>query len=261
MKLSSFEGYANQFEHAVLERDAAGVLEIRLHTDQGPLIWGDAAHSELPDVFTSVAADPENRVVILTGTGNRFIGGLDESWVGAMTPAKWSKIYSHGRRLLQRLLEIEVPVIGVLNGPATIHAEIAVLSDIVLAADDTYLSDAPHFRFGTVPGDGVHVVWPMLLGPNRGRYFLLTGQRLGAEEAHRLGVVNEVLGRHEVLARARAIAADLARQPDTVLRYTRDVLTQSLRRALFDGLSHGLATEGLGAFESWPTGGAGEATR
>jgi enoyl-CoA hydratase/carnithine racemase len=249
---SSFERYANQFEHAALERDEAGVLEIRLHTNDGPLVWGDAAHSELPDIFTTVAADPENRVVIITGTGDRFIKDLDDSWVGAMTPAKWSKIYSHGRRLLQRLLEIEVPVIGAVNGPATIHAEIAVLSDIVLAADHAYVSDAPHFRFGTVPGDGVHVVWSLLLGPNRGRYFLLTGQRLGAEEARRLGVFNEVLAKDEVLPRARVLAAELARQPDTVLRYTRDVLTQSIRRALFDGLSHGLAVEGLGAFESWP---------
>jgi enoyl-CoA hydratase/carnithine racemase len=251
--MARFESYARSFEHAVLERDDAGVLEIRLHTDGGPLVWGDGAHSELPSVFTAVAADPDNRVVILTGTGDRFIADLDESWVGAMTPAKWSKIYSHGRRLLQRLLEIEVPVVGVLNGPATVHAEIAVLSDIVLATEDTYVSDAPHFRYGTVPGDGVHIIWPMLLGPNRARYFLLTGQRLDAEEALRLGVVNEVLPRVDAFPRARALAAQLARQPDTVLRYTRDVLTQPLRRALHDGLSHGLALEGLGAFESWPT--------
>ena len=253
---SRFEEYSNRFAHAALERDEVGVLEIRLHTDGGPLVWGDAAHSELPHVFAAVAADPGNRVVILTGTGDRFIADLDDSWVGTMTPEKWSKIYSHGRRLLQRLLEVEVPVIGVLNGPATVHAELAVLSDIVLAADHTCFSDAPHFRFGTVPGDGVHVVWPMLLGPNRGRYFLLTGQRLSAEEALQLGVVNEVLPRDEVLPRARALAVELARQPDTVLRYTRDVLTQPIRRALFDGLSHGLAVEGLGAFESWPTGDA-----
>ena len=57
-----------------------------------------------------------------------------------------------------------MPVIGAIKGPATVHAELAVLSDIVLAAEHTYFSDAPHFRFGTVPGDGVHVVWPMLLG-------------------------------------------------------------------------------------------------
>ncbi len=253
---SSFDRYASGFEHATLVRDDAGVLEIRLHTGDGPLVWGDGPHSELPDVFTAVAADSGNRVVIITGTGDRFIADLDDSWVGAMTPEKWSKIYSHGRRLLQRLMEIEVPVIGAINGPATVHAELAILSDIVLAADTTHFSDAPHFRFGTVPGDGVHVVWPMLLGPNRGRYFLLTGQRISAEEARQLGVVSEVLAPEEVLPRARILAAQLARQPDTVLRYTRDVLTQSIRRALFDGLSHGLAAEGLGAFESWPTGDA-----
>ena len=62
---SNFEDYANRFEHAVLERDDAGVLVIRLHTEGGPLVWGDAPHSELPDVFAAVAADPENRVVMI----------------------------------------------------------------------------------------------------------------------------------------------------------------------------------------------------
>lgn len=255
-----FEDYSNTYKHALLERDDAGVLTIRLHTEGGPLVWGDGPHSELPEVFTDVGADSGNRVVILTGTGDRFIRDLDDSWAGAMTPVKWSKIYSHGQRLLERLLEIPVPVIGVLNGPATVHAELAILSDIVLVADDAYLSDAPHFRFGTVPGDGVHIIWPMLLGPNRGRYFLLTGQRLTADEAHRLGVVNEVMPRDELLPRARALAANLARKPETVLRYTREVLVHPIRRALLDGVSHGLALEGLGVFESWPTGDAVEET-
>jgi enoyl-CoA hydratase/carnithine racemase len=253
-----FEDYSNTYQHAALERDSDGVLTIRLHTEGGPLVWGDGPHSELPEVFTDVGADSGNRVVILTGTGDRFIRDLDDSWVGGMTPAKWSKIYSHGQRLLERLLEIPVPVIGALNGPATVHAELAVLSDIVLVSEDAYLSDAPHFRFGTVPGDGVHIIWPMLLGPNRGRYFLLTGQRLTAHEALRLGVVNEVMPRDELLPRARALAKDLARKPETVLRYTRDVLVHPIRRALLDGVGHGLAVEGLGAFESWPSGGATE---
>jgi enoyl-CoA hydratase/carnithine racemase len=171
-----------------------------------------------------------------------------------MTPPKWNKIYSHGKRLLQRLLDIEVPVIGVVNGPATVHAELAVLSDIVLAADHAYFRDAPHFRYGTVPGDGVHIIWMAILGPNRGRYFLLTGQRLSAQEALQLGVVNEVLPSVDLLSRARELAAQLARQPDTTLRYTRDALTQTLKRALLSDLGYGLALEGLGAHASWPTG-------
>jgi enoyl-CoA hydratase/carnithine racemase len=205
-------------------------------------------------LFTDVGSDPENRVIIITGTGDRFLANLDESWVGPMSPGKWDTIYANGKRLLQRLLDIEVPVIGAINGPATVHAEIAILSDIVLAAEHVYFSDAPHFRFGTVPGDGVHVVWPMLLGPNRGRYFLLTGQRLSADEARELGVVSEVLPQADLLCRAHELAQTLAVQPDTTLRYTREVLIQPIRHLLSTYISSGLALEGLGAYASWPTG-------
>lgn len=245
--------YSTRYEHVAMERDEHGVLEVCLHSDGGPLVWGDGPHTELAYAFTDIGADPENRIVILTGAGDKFIADIDTSWVGEMTPAKWDKIYSHGKRLLQRLLEIEVPVIGAVNGPATVHAEIAVLSDIVLAADHAYFSDAPHFRFGTVPGDGVHVVWPLLLGPNRGRYFLLTGQRIPANEALSLGVVSEVVPADELMARARELGHQLARQPDTTLRYTRDAVTQPLKRLLLDNLAYGLALEGLGAHASWPT--------
>jgi enoyl-CoA hydratase/carnithine racemase len=249
-----FSSYSSRYEHVFMTRDELGVLEVRLHTKGGPLVWGDGPHTELPYAFTDIGGDPSNRVVILTGTGDRFIASLDDSWVGPMDPPKWDKIYTHGKRLLQRLLEIPVPVIGAINGPATVHAELAVLSDIVLAAEHAYFSDAPHFRFGTVPGDGVHVIWPLLLGPNRGRYFLLTGQRIGAPEALDLGVVNEVLPADGLVDRAHELARKLAEQPDTALRYARDAITQRLKRLLLEDLAYGLALEGLGAYSSWPSG-------
>lgn len=237
-----------------MRRDEHGVLELRLHTDGGPLVWGDGPHTELPYCFADVAADRDNRVVVLTGTGDEFIARLDSSWVGAMTPAKWDKIYFHGKRLLQHLLDIEVPVVAAVEGRASVHAELAVLADVVVAGDGAVFSDAPHFRHGTVPSDGVHVVWPMLLGPNRGRYFLLTGERIEAHEAHRLGVVGEVVAAGSALERAHEIARDLCRQPDTTLRYTRVALTQTIKRMLLDHVGPGLALEGLGAYASWPTG-------
>jgi enoyl-CoA hydratase/carnithine racemase len=230
-----------------------GILELTLHSGGDSLVWGDGPHTELGYCFADVGSDPENRVVILTGTGPRFIAGLDDSWVGPMNEAKWSKIYFHGRRLLQNLLEIEVPVIAALNGPARIHAELAVLSDIVLASEDADVQDAPHFRKGTTPGDGAHLVWPALLGPNRGRYFLLTGQRLSAAECHDLGVVAEVLPRDRLMARAWDLAGELARQPDPTLRHTRTVLTQQWKQLLIGGLGQGLALEGLTAYATWPT--------
>ena len=81
------------------------------------------------------------------------------------------------------MLDIEVPMIAAVNGPARIHAEIPVLCDIVLASEDAVFQDLPHFINGTVARDGVHLVWPLLLGLNRGRYFLLTGQELSAQQA------------------------------------------------------------------------------
>lgn len=249
-----FEDYRDTFDFAALDRTEDGVLEIRLHTDGGPLVWGDAPHTELGHCFSTVAADPANRVVILTGTGDRFCADLDQSWVGAMNPAKWDKIYRNGRRLLRGLLEIEVPTIAAVNGPARVHAEMAVLCDIVLASTTSDFQDAPHFRFGTVPSDGVHLVWPLLLGVNRGRYFLLTAQRLSAGEALDLGVVNELHEPEDLLPRARELAGTLASQSDVILRYTKDAITHELRKLVNEGVGYGLALEGLGAYETWPEG-------
>ena len=80
----------------------------------------------------------------------------------------WDHIYSDAKYLLMNHLNIEVPIIAAVNGPALIHAELAVLCDIVIAAEHAEFQDAPHFPNGIVPGDGVHIVWPLVLGPNRG---------------------------------------------------------------------------------------------
>jgi enoyl-CoA hydratase/carnithine racemase len=151
------------------------------------------------------------------------------------------------------LLDIEVPMIAALNGPATVHAELGLLCDVVLASETTSFKDAPHFRFGTVPGDGVHVIWPLLLGMNRARHFLLTGRKLSAQEALDLGVVAEILPPDQLMARAHEVATDLLRQPDITLRYTRVAMTQQIKRLMLDHLGYGLALEGLGAVNHWPS--------
>src|SRR5229473_2035891 len=115
--------YKDRYSTAEVSRDGAGVLTIRMHWRGKSLMWGGPPHEELPELFNAIASDRENRVVILTGTGDTFI----------------------------------------------------------------------------VLGDSMQIVWPLLLGPNRGRYFLLTGQKIQAEEARQLGVVGEVLPGDQVL--------------------------------------------------------------
>jgi enoyl-CoA hydratase/carnithine racemase len=242
--MTHFDEYAHRYSRAALRREG-GVLEIRLHDGNGSsLIWDEPAHRELPDLFADVANDSQNHVMILTGTGDSFCASLASGGWPAMTAATWDKIFTEGRRLLKNLLDIEIPVIGVINGPARYHAELVTLSDIVLSAEDGLWQDGTHFPQG-VPGDGVHSVWPHLLGPNRGRYFLLTNQEIDAQEAQQLGIVGEVLPKENLLPRAWELARDMDRQNPLTLKYTRLVLTQQLRRAILDDLPYGLSLEGL----------------
>jgi enoyl-CoA hydratase/carnithine racemase len=245
--VTALDTYADSYANVRMRR-RDGILELRLHTDDGPLQWGGSA-KRIGDAFADVAADSANRVVILTGTGDAFCARRERRPHATSTPLAWDEVYRDGLRLLTNLLEIGVPTIAAVNGPAHVHAELALLCDIVLAADDTTFSDAPHFRAGVVAGDGVHVVWPLLLGPNRGRYFLLTGQTIGAEEARSLGIVAEVLPRDDLLARAWELATDLAARPTLTLRYTREAITLELKRQLREHLGYGLALEGLASVQ------------
>ena len=243
--MSSFEEYGRRYQCVRMTR-SDGVLEVTLHTQGDSLIWGAGPHQELPDAFADIGADRDNRGVILTGAGKNFCGERDSSTSGSRNSSEgWDKIYWEGKRLLENLLNIEVPVIAAVNGPARYHAEIAALSDIVLVSDTALFQDKAHFIQDIVPGDGVQVVWQTLLGPNRGKYFLLTGQELTASEAKALGIAAEIHSADRLMDRARQLAREMAAKSPLTLRYTRVVLTQSMKEALLKGVGYGLSLEGL----------------
>ena len=233
------------YNHAKIKFEA-GLLEITFHTDGGPLLWSGAVHDELADLFGEVSRNPDVRVVIMTGTGATFSGPPAEDFrFPVLDPEQWEGIRWHGEQLVVNLLNIQAPVIACINGPALRHPEIPLFADIVLAVEDSSVQDAGHFIVNAVPGDGMHIVFPALLGMNRARYFLMTGQTLNGRECKELGLVSEILARDELLPRARKLAADLLTKNPLMLRYTRNLLVHQIKRTVHELLGYGLALEGL----------------
>jgi enoyl-CoA hydratase/carnithine racemase len=246
--MAVFDSYRSKYENVRMRRED-GILEVALHSAGGPLEFNGYVHEALVRAFRDIGDDRENHVVILTGTGSEFCARISADGFDFFTPNGFDKIFREGTKVLENILDIQVPMIAAINGPATVHSEFALLCDIVIAAEDAYFQDAPHPAFGIVPGDGMHIVWPEVIGEIRGRYFLLTGQKLSAAEAKEQGAVNEVVSREALLPRAWELARHMNKQSPLTLRYTRLALSNRFRRRLQEGLSYGLALEGISAAE------------
>jgi enoyl-CoA hydratase/carnithine racemase len=246
-KLTEFGTYRNAFAHARLARNPNGVLEVALHTNGGKLIFDGHTHEEFVELFHDIGEDRGNRVVILTGTGDAFMDTISPDGFDFSSPSGYDKILREGRKVLSNILDIEVPMITALNGPVLLHSEYALLTDIIIATPLTVFQDKPHFDFGIVPGDGVNLLWPEVIGSIRGRYFILTRQVLDAETARTFGVINEIVPAEALLARAHEIADEIASLPPLTSRYTRIALTQRLRRLIDQGVGYSLALEGISA--------------
>lgn len=250
--MSKLNDYANKYSQIRLER-RNGILQMALHTDGAALRWGPVIQAELVDAFTQIGADRENRIIIMTGTGDEFSGPRAEPGHSFYREVSHhisanllDTIHWNAHRLMTRMLDIEVPMIGVVNGPAMRHSELPLMCDIVIAADDASFEDTAHFKLASqTPGDGIGIVYTMLLGLNRARYFMLTGQIIGAGEAKELGLVSELMPREKLLPRAWELAEQMAQKNDLLLRYTRVTLVQPLKKWMEQEVMYHLALESL----------------
>jgi enoyl-CoA hydratase/carnithine racemase len=242
-----FDEYRDRFPNARLTRSKSGVLEAALHTDGRVLVFNGYTHEQFVDLFHAIGSDPDNRVVILTGSGDAFMETIVPDGFDFFTPRGYDKIYREGKKVLMNILDIQVPMIAAVNGPVRLHSEYILLCDIVLATPSTVFQDKPHFEFGIVSGDGVNLLWQEAIGTIRGRYFILTRQELDARTAKEWGAVNEIVPADGLLPRAHQIAEGLASLPPLTTSYTRIALTQKLRRIVDEGVGYGLALEGISA--------------
>jgi enoyl-CoA hydratase/carnithine racemase len=247
-----FEDYKDKYPHVAMQR-ADGILQLTLNTDGDSLEWSFEVHHELGYCWADVGADPDTKLIVLTGAGESFIARASKSYRRKMPDAReWIFDHTEAKRLVGALLDIEQPIIAAVNGPVFGHIELPLLADVVLMSDDSYLRD-PHVKNGLVPGDGVHVLLPLLLGLNRAKYYMLTGKRIEPQEAVDLGLAAEVVPKAEILTRAHELAAEIMEAPESVVRLFRPTMMQHTKRLMLDGLSHGLMLEGMAALDHWPS--------
>jgi enoyl-CoA hydratase/carnithine racemase len=257
--MNRLTSYRDVFPNARLSRSESGVLEVALHTEGGPLVFNGHTHEQFVELFHVIGDDRDNRVIILTGSGNSFMESLAIDGFDFFTPRGYDKIYREGKKILMNILDIQVPLIAAVNGPVRLHSEYILLADIVLATPTTVFQDKPHLELGVASGDGVNLMWSEVIGSVRGRYFILTRQELDANTAKEWGAVNEVVSSEKLLPRARELADGLAKLPPLAASYTRIALTQKLRRIIDEGVGYGLALEGITAADvarSMPTSGS-----
>jgi enoyl-CoA hydratase/carnithine racemase len=240
--------YFTAFKNLGFTRTPSGVLTLRFHTDGGSATFTGQTHTDFPRALYEIGEDRENRVLVLTGADDRFMTDIDGPSLGDINkPAAWDRTIAEGRRVMQRLVDLEMPIVAAVNGPASVHSEYVLLADIVIASDTTVFTDFPHLTFGIVPGDGISLAWEEAIGLNRARYLTLTQGSFTAEQAERWGAVAEVLPLEQVLPRALELAESLAAKPQLLTRYLAITVRQRLSRRMAEATQLGLALEGLTA--------------
>ncbi|WP_433296319.1 enoyl-CoA hydratase/isomerase family protein [Pseudonocardia sp. CA-142604] len=240
--------YFDRYAELAFERTADGVLTMRFHTNNGPITFTGGTHEDLPKALEEIAHDADNKALVITGTGDAFMDSIDGHSLGEIfKPAHWEKIRREGTELLQRLLGLPMPVVGVANGPATVHSEYLLLTDIHIASERATYGDFPHPTFGITAGDGLQVVWEEAVGTARTKWLLWTGETIDAATAQQWGVVNEVVPHERAYARGLEVARTLAAKPALYRSLQKQTLNQRLLRRLVEAVPYGMALEGLTA--------------
>jgi enoyl-CoA hydratase/carnithine racemase len=243
---AALEEYAARYsEHLVVQRQG-GIVEVRMHTGGEPAVYSRGMLNCWGQALCDIGRDPENEVLILTGTGSRWIAGVDpHSFAQPLSAWHADELYEQyldGVRLLERLVfDIQIPTIAAINGTGP-RLEIALLCDVTLCAEDVVIADG-NFIAGSVPGDGMFLALRELLGTKRATHLVYTGAALDAQRALGLGVVSEVLSREHLIPRAREIAERILTRPRIARRLTHGVLQRQWQLRVVEELRSSYAQQ------------------
>lgn len=221
--MSTFSGddvFASYPDEIRIERRPNGVLLITLNRPESLNALTMPMFESLANIWVDVDRDPDTRVAVITGAGRGFCTGMDVSQPDPTLDDAIALMETERRRVLS-LVHMDKPLISAINGPAVGWGlSMGLLADISVAAEDAVLADG-HTRVGVVAGDHSSLVWPLLVGMAKAKYYQLTSARLSGVEAERIGLVSLCVPKDQVLARALDIADDLAQGSQQAIRWTK----------------------------------------
>lgn len=228
----------SDYQQLAFTRPSPGVLLLTLNRPDQLNAADERMHGELARVWRDISTDPDTRAVVVTGAGKAFSAGGDLAMVERMAGdhGRVSTMLAEMSDLVANLTDCRKPIVSAINGVAVgAGLVVALLADISVCAEDAKLGDG-HIKLGVAAGDHAALIWPLLAGLAKARYYLLTGEMLTGSEAERIGLVGKALPRDQVLSEALRLADGLAHGPQTAIAWTRQALNNWIRqgRPIFD---------------------------
>ena len=211
------------YEHLLFERHPDGVLLITINRPEKYNATNAVLHRELSELWHDLNRDGQTRAVVITGAGKAFSAGGDfevlveqaNDLEAALTALEEARSIVHG------MLTCRKPIVSAINGVAVgAGLSVALLADISVIGKNVKLTDG-HIRLGVAAGDHATLIWPLLCGMAKTKYYLLTADFISGEEAERTGLVSECVPDDQVLARSMEIASVLGRGPVRAIEYTK----------------------------------------
>jgi enoyl-CoA hydratase len=237
------------FQHIIFEKRDPHILWMTLNRPEKLNAANVRLHTELVEVWKTIDRDSSVKVAVVTGAGRAFSAGGDLKMVenAYRNFEEVVRILDEARDLVYNILACSKPIISAINGAAVgAGLVVALLADISIAAEDARLADG-HVRMGVAAGDHSAIIWPLLVGMAKSKYYLMTSDFVDGKEAERMGLVSLCVPNNMLLEKAMSVAVDLATGPQYAIKFTKRALNQWLLQAgpIFD---HSLALEMMGFF-------------
>src|SRR5881398_2666091 len=237
------------YQHLTFERREHGVVLITINLPEVLNATNDRLHWELTQVWLTFDADEAARVAVVTGAGRAFsaCGDLEMVDANARDPRRLARMVREASDLVYNMINTDKPIVSAINGVAVgAGLVVALLADISIMAETARFTDG-HTKLGVVAGDHAAIVWPLLCGMAKAKYYLLTSEFIDGKEAERIGLVSQCVPDDQLAERTMKVANQLANGSRDAIKFTKRALNQWLLQAgpIFD---HSMVLEMMGFF-------------